>query len=149
LAVASSAWLPDRTREGLEVEGRPLLAVPAVCAVIATGILVYDHFAHLNLLAIVLASVTLGLVVVRLAITFRQNRRLFELTRQEATTDALTGLANRRQLLLDLERRLGSHPVSPTLLMLFDLDGFKGYNDTFGHPAGDALLTRLGAKLAT
>ena len=31
--------------------------------------------------------------------------------------------------------------------MLFDLDGFKTYNDTFGHPAGDALLTRLGAKL--
>jgi diguanylate cyclase (GGDEF)-like protein len=38
--------------------------------------------------------------------------------------------------------------VPTTLLMLFDLDGFKGYNDTFGHPAGDALLTRLGAKLA-
>ena len=33
--------------------------------------------------------------------------------------------------------------------MLFDLDGFKGYNDSFGHPAGDALLVRLGAKLAT
>jgi diguanylate cyclase (GGDEF)-like protein len=33
--------------------------------------------------------------------------------------------------------------------MLFDLDGFKAYNDTFGHPAGDALLARLGAKLST
>ena len=32
--------------------------------------------------------------------------------------------------------------------MLFDLNGFKGYNDTFGHPAGDALLARLGNKLA-
>ena len=32
--------------------------------------------------------------------------------------------------------------------MLFDLDGFKTYNDTFGHPAGDALLAHLGAKLA-
>ena len=32
--------------------------------------------------------------------------------------------------------------------MLFDLDGFKGYNDTFGHMAGDAMLARLGAKLA-
>ena len=33
------------------------------------------------------------------------------------------------------------------MLVLFDLDGFKGYNDTFGHPAGDALLARLGGRL--
>ena len=149
LLIASSAWLPDRTREGLEVEGRPLLAVPAVCAVVATGILVYDHFTRVNLLAIILASLTLAMVIARLAATFRENRILFELTRKEATTDSLTGLANRRQLLADLERRLSARPVAPALLMLFDLDGFKGYNDTFGHPAGDALLVRLGAKLAT
>ena len=132
--------MPDRTRDGLEVEGRPLLAVPAVCAVVATGILVYDHFVRVNLLAIALATATLALVVVRLAATFRENSRLFELTRAEATTDALTGLGNRRQLLDDLARRLAARPSQPTLLMLFDLDGFKGYNDTFGHPAGDALL---------
>src|SRR5204863_812891 len=35
-----------------------------------------------------------------------------------------------------------------TLLALFDLDGFKQYNDTFGHPAGDALVDRLGRRLA-
>ena len=34
------------------------------------------------------------------------------------------------------------------VLALFDLNGFKTYNDTFGHPAGDALLNRLAAKLA-
>ncbi|HEU5491606.1 MAG TPA: diguanylate cyclase [Gaiellaceae bacterium] len=149
LLIASSAWVGDHTRAGLHVAGRPLLAVPAVCALVATGILVYDHFARLNILAIVLATGTLALVVVRLAMTFRENSRLFELTHQEATTDALTGLGNRRQLLTDLERRLRSDSMRPTLLMLFDLDGFKSYNDTFGHPAGDALLTRLGEKLAT
>ena len=149
LLIASSAWVPDRTREGLAVEGRPLLAVPAVGALVATGILVYDHFARVSVLAIALASATLVLVIVRLGLTFRENSRLFQLTRAEATTDALTGLANRRQLVTDLERRLGYEPVAPTLLMLFDLDGFKSYNDSFGHPAGDALLARLGTKLAT
>jgi diguanylate cyclase (GGDEF)-like protein len=149
LLIASSAWMSDRTRTGLDVEGRPLLAVPTVCALVATGILVYDHFIRVNLLAVVLATATLVLVVVRLAVTFRENSRLFALTREEATTDALTGLGNRRQLVTDLERRLHSDDMAPTLLMLFDLDGFKSYNDTFGHPAGDALLARLGEKLAT
>ena len=65
LLIACAAWTSDRTREGLEVEGRPLLLVPAVCALVATGILVYDHFTRLNLLAIVLATATLCVVVVR------------------------------------------------------------------------------------
>ena len=147
LLVASSAWLPDRTREGLEVEGRPLLAVPAVCALVATGILVYDHFTRLNLLAIILASLTLAMVIARLAATFRENRRLFELTQRRPPP--IPSPASRTA---DSSSRISSatetRALAPTLLMLFDLDGFKGYNDSFGHPAGDALLVRLGAKLA-
>src|SRR4051812_15583244 len=66
--------------------------------------------------------------------------------REEALTDALTGLGNRRKLAADVGSWFGT--AAPRLLMLFDLDGFKAYNDTFGHPAGDALLARLGAKLS-
>ena len=62
-----------------------------------------------------------------------------------AATDALTGLGNRRRLIVDLEACI-QH--GDTTLTLFDLDGFKAYNDTFGHPAGDALLERLGQRLA-
>jgi two-component system cell cycle response regulator len=148
LLIAAAAWVPESKARRLEVEGKPLLAVPAVCALIGMGILVYDHFSRLNVLAIVLASATLLVVVMRLASTFRENQRLFDLTREESITDALTGLYNRRKLVLDLERRLDEADAVTTLLMLFDLDGFKGYNDSFGHPAGDALLARLGAKLA-
>jgi diguanylate cyclase (GGDEF)-like protein len=66
-----------------------------------------------------------------------------------AITDPLTRLGNRRKLSADLTERM--HIVSrtrPLVLMVFDLDGFKTYNDTFGHMAGDALLARLGRKLA-
>ena len=148
LLIAAAAWAQDRTRAGLEVDGKPLLAVPAVCALASIAILVYDHFDPLSLVAVVLSAATLLAVIVRLGTTFRENRRLYELTRHEATTDALTGLGNRRKLLADLDRRLGERRPQPALLMIFDLDGFKGYNDTFGHPAGDALLARLGGKLA-
>ncbi len=148
ILIASSAWAADRSSAELEIEGKPLLAVPATCALLAIGVLVYDHFERVNVLAVGLAAATLLAVVVRLGVTFRENRRLFELTREESITDALTGLGNRRKLLLDLERLLEEPRVDPTLLMIFDLDGFKGYNDTFGHPAGDALLARLGSKLS-
>jgi diguanylate cyclase (GGDEF)-like protein len=66
-----------------------------------------------------------------------------------ANTDALTGLCNRRRLVADLDAELArATDADPVLLMLCDLNGFKAYNDTFGHPAGDALLARLGAALA-
>ena len=71
-----------------------------------------------------------------------------ETIRQQAVTDPLTGLGNRRKLSADLGAALReSSPSRPSLLLLFDLDGFKDYNDTFGHLAGDALLARLGGKL--
>jgi diguanylate cyclase (GGDEF)-like protein len=79
----------------------------------------------------------------------RENERLLATSRHEALTDALTGLPNRRALVNDLEALFGRAPdATPHMLGLFDLDGFKQYNDTFGHPAGDALLTRLGRRLS-
>ena len=67
-------------------------------------------------------------------------------TATEARTDELTGLPNRRALLEELEQRTNGN--ESFTLTLADLNGFKRYNDTFGHPAGDALLRRLGRKLA-
>jgi diguanylate cyclase (GGDEF)-like protein len=62
-------------------------------------------------------------------------------------TDSLTGLGNRRKLMADLELALEDGDTA--VLVMLDLDGFKAYNDTFGHGAGDALLARLGQRLAT
>jgi diguanylate cyclase (GGDEF)-like protein len=69
---------------------------------------------------------------------------------EQAETDQLTGLGNRRKLEADLSRLLpGADESHPLNLCVYDLNGFKNYNDTFGHPAGDALLGRFGARLAT
>ena len=66
----------------------------------------------------------------------------------DATRDALTGLPNRRELIADLQTAIETaSPTAQRTLVLFDLDGFKGYNDTFGHPAGDQLLARLARQL--
>jgi diguanylate cyclase (GGDEF)-like protein len=148
LLLANAAWVRDGG--ALQpVSGRPLLAVPALAALVGIGVLVWDHFHRLNLLAIALATAALLSVVVRLVGTFRENRRLLALSTHEAITDPLTGLGNRRLLISDLERALGDPAQSdPSLLVIFDLDGFKSYNDAFGHPAGDALLVLLGERLA-
>jgi diguanylate cyclase (GGDEF)-like protein len=96
--------------------------------------------------SIALVVVALALLVFA-AISFLTHHRLLVAT---SMTDALTGIPNRRQLKLDLEEGLKeASRERPLLLMLFDLNGFKGYNDTFGHPAGDALLIRLATALKT
>jgi len=72
-----------------------------------------------------------------------------ELLREQALTDVLTRLGNRRKLSADIDERLpGASASRPLVLIMFDLDGFKSYNDTFGHPAGDAVLARLAGKLS-
>jgi diguanylate cyclase (GGDEF)-like protein len=79
----------------------------------------------------------------------REKHQLLERSRVEALTDALTGLPNRRKLFADMESLLGNAQVPEGFALgMFDLDGFKAYNDAFGHPAGDALLARCGHKLA-
>jgi len=60
-------------------------------------------------------------------------------------TDPLTELGNRRSLMAELTATIAMG--TDHLLAIFDLDGFKEYNDRFGHPAGDALLKRLAGRL--
>jgi GGDEF domain-containing protein len=62
-----------------------------------------------------------------------------------ATHDTLTHLGNRRALLADLAQVLAER--RPATLALLDLQGVRGFNDAHGHLAGDALLTRLAARV--
>jgi two-component system cell cycle response regulator len=74
-----------------------------------------------------------------------QNERLTEL----ATIDELTGTKNRRRFREDLELLFGqaSRLASPLSLIMLDIDYFKQYNDSFGHPAGDDVLQVAGVIL--
>ncbi len=76
-------------------------------------------------------------------------RRSLSDVRQEATTDALTGICNRKAFDARLKRAVAQargEPSVPLSLLLLDVDRFKTFNDSYGHQAGDLVL-RLVARL--
>jgi two-component system cell cycle response regulator len=148
LLVAVAAWQPARRH--ITIQDWIVVAVPVGCGFVAVQLLVYDHFEHsVNVAAVSLAAWALLLALARMALAFLENQRALSQTHTEARTDSLTGLRNRRSLMADLEAELTlASGGSPRALLLFDLDGFKEYNDAFGHHAGDGLLVRLAERLA-
>jgi len=121
------------------------LPVPLMCGAAALSVLIAAVAGGAGGLAAGLAAAALAVTIARMSVALE----LLERSRRQALADELTGLGNRRLLVHDLKRRLRPAAASrPFMLALFDLDGFKRYNDTFGHPSGDALLARLAGRLA-
>ncbi len=145
--IAVGAWRRPAGRARARIEGFGIFLLPSVAAVACLALEFYDHYHRLSLVAVLLASLCLLLVIVRLGITFAENVLMLRASRHEAVTDALTGLGNRRALEPALHDRLHAEEVRPFLVAFYDLDGFKTYNDTFGHQAGDMLLARLGKRV--
>lgn len=113
-----------------------------------------------RLILFVLLSV-IGAKVVLLTLSFflsvrRTRRHSEEITRlnsllaAQASTDALTGIANRRcfQEILDKERHRAARSASPFCLMQIDFDFFKKINDTYGHAAGDEALRHVVTQIS-
>jgi diguanylate cyclase (GGDEF)-like protein/putative nucleotidyltransferase with HDIG domain len=74
-----------------------------------------------------------------------ENARLYADAAQRAERDALTGLLNHRALLREIDAYLERD--TPFALLLIDVDNFKLFNDTHGHPTGDDVLRRVAATL--
>ncbi len=139
LAMAAAGSLAVvRSRNPREHRG---LLVPVAFGAVALAMLALGVPLGLNVAALGMAAAALGLALVRMALALVENQRLLGESRVEALTDPLTGLSNRRRLKADLAAVLESDSAETHALVLLDLNGFKTYNDSFGHSAGDALRT--------
>jgi two-component system, cell cycle response regulator len=143
--IAGGALQPSpKHRETEPAEGWRAFASPTIFALAVLALLMLERQDMNEPAVAALTVATLVAVVVRLVLTFAQNHRLVV----ELETDPLTGLFNRGKLGYDLDRLFTLDEPAPHVLAFLDLDGFKAYNDAFGHPAGDALLVRLGSQLS-
>lgn len=146
--LALAAWMPASRRPRALRGGQDTIVLTGAAAVVALALLVVAAFTPVTPLAVSLAGGALALATARSWLTYLENGRMLTRTRLQAVTDALTELGNRRRLLTDLEALFGGDGgAQPATLAFFDLNGFKRYNDTYGHAVGDALLVRLAAAL--
>jgi len=145
VVIGAEAWQPEAAT--IQAEGRfdglREMIVPGIVAVTMIALVGMQYFDHASALTTILWATAMLAVIVRLGLSLNTNKRLLE----EVRTDPLTGLGSQGRLRIDLEERCRRAAEEPLTVMLLDLNGFKRYNDTFGHPAGDELLERLGAQL--
>jgi two-component system cell cycle response regulator len=148
LLLAAAAWMPRAAVEPARPRTARSIVLPILLAAAVVALLAIGNLTPIGAIAMALGVASLLAVLARLAATFVLNTRMLSRSELDATTDALTGLPNRRRLFADLQAELEAPTRRSCVLALFDLDGFKTYNDSFGHGAGDELLKRLGANLA-
>jgi len=136
---------PAFTEEGRRLMGtRPVAAVPLMYRQRSLGVL----FASKETEPFTEEQVQLLEALGQQAATAIENARLFEEVKRSSLTDPLTELANRRHLMEHLSREFAAAARGRLLsLALFDLDGFKAFNDARGHPAGDEALRVLARSL--
>ena len=120
---------------------------PALFAVVAIALLVYDHIN--DRVPALVFWLTLGLIIAvfgRMIDTLRMQSTVLEKHEEDARSDQVTGLENRQRLEEDIAFAVANGAGSQ-VLVLFELDGLQAYNDRFGFETGDALLRSFAANL--
>ncbi|MDH2405435.1 diguanylate cyclase [Bradyrhizobium sp. SSUT18] len=157
---AQQSWKPDNLRAGGSYAGQgPVDATPRLyvrstgsgAMFVVAGKPLNAVFELWQREAYRIGAVVLALILFMLASTLvlaREIGRRAEAERkleEMATTDALTGLKNRRKFdqVIDVEWRRAIRQKTPVALLMIDADHFKAYNDTFGHQAGDQVLVGI------
>jgi diguanylate cyclase (GGDEF)-like protein len=146
--MALAAWQRPQPQRSVEVRGWRMLALPFGFGLTSIGVMAAAAVVDLEPLAVAFAAAALVAMMVRTAMTLREQGVLNE-TRRQARTDELTGLPNRRwfdQLLREAISRAEREGGEVAVLMI-DLDRFNELNDTLGHHAGDRVLAQLGPRV--
>jgi diguanylate cyclase (GGDEF)-like protein len=144
MLVSLSASVRDRRRSGRShMPARSDIGfnwVPVSAGLASLAVLAVSLFRRDPVTVPLLAVAACLLVVVRMGFTLRDTRRSTQEHYQDARTDYMTGLPNRRAFLERACSEYSSRPGKLGGVLLIDLDGFKEINDTLGHAAGDELL---------
>jgi diguanylate cyclase (GGDEF)-like protein len=134
----------DRMRSVLDL----WLGVAAICTIadvllVLAGAHTFSVGWYLSRICTVVGSGSvLTALVMQTAAVYAQLAKTAERLRNESLTDMLTGLVNRRGFDTHLAQALadGARRARGVALLMIDIDSFKAYNDTYGHPAGDRAL---------
>jgi diguanylate cyclase (GGDEF)-like protein len=154
LLISVMTWQSSRAGAIPGSTSRPAgLLLPGLATAAGLVILVVDSVYSVGRVATVLATATLLVAGIRLALSARALRAITEERHRQSVTDELTGLGNRRHLFDVLDTYFADRAAGRTqgeLAFIFlDLDHFKEINDSFGHSAGDELLRQLGPRMSS